>query len=131
MNLSETVTERDRHVIDQIADILRVRGAQDSLKNAEDVLVFAIAQLHQRVLQSRSAELDRHMVWRVGLKESVPEGLPDFFLANFPIQGITQSYFTKPVGNAATRKGRPLPTGKAPAPRRLDRRRTGTVAWPR
>jgi len=115
MNHSDNVTERDRRVIGQIADILRIRGAEDSLRNAEDVLVLAVERLHQRVVRSRAAELDRHMVWRAGLNEVVPEDLPDFFLANFRIHEITPSYLMKPVGNTTTREGRQLTTGKIPS----------------
>lgn len=71
----------------QIQDILRIRGPHEGLKTVNDVVVFAINQLrqkatshnedaeafavdqlHQKVLKSRAAELERHLIWRRNLK---------------------------------------------------------------
>jgi len=60
--------ESRRQLHEQIEEILRIRGPQDGLACDEDVVIFAVNQLHQRVLKSRSAELDRLLVWRKNLK---------------------------------------------------------------
>jgi hypothetical protein len=71
----------------QIDEILRIRGPHDGLKSIydvvnfalnqlrervpscdEDVGVFAVDRLYQRVLKSRAAELERHLVWRKNLR---------------------------------------------------------------
>ena len=133
MDKTNANADRDQAVMAQIADILRIRGVLDGLETAEDVLVFAVARLHEGVLRSRAAELDRHMVWRANLNEPPAEGLPDFFLANFRFGAKTPSELMKPVEVDANRKERWPPPGK-PAPfGRHHRQRHGadTVAWPR
>jgi len=71
----------------QIDEIVRIRGPHDGLTSANDVVIFAlnqlreripgrdedveafaVDQLHQRVLKSRAAELERHLIWRRNLR---------------------------------------------------------------
>lgn len=65
---------RDR-LREQIDEILRIRGPHDCLTSEEDVITFAVAQLHDRVLKSRTAELERSLIWRqnlnIGKKKSL------------------------------------------------------------
>ena len=52
----------------QIDEIIRIRGPHDCLSCDQDVVTFAVNQLHEKVLKSRAAELERLLVWRRNLQ---------------------------------------------------------------
>lgn len=65
----------------KIEAIIDLRGPHDGLRSAKDVVAYAlkqtapscgenaaIDQLYERVIMSRAAELERHLVWRRNLK---------------------------------------------------------------
>jgi hypothetical protein len=66
----------------QIEEILRIRGPQDGLATADDVVHFALKQfvkpindealaverLYQKVLESNAAQLERLLIWRRNLR---------------------------------------------------------------
>ena len=58
---------------EEINDILRICGPQNSLTTDEDVVLFAVDELHRKVLMSRAAELDRLLVWRTNLEVQHPK----------------------------------------------------------
>ena len=75
---------RDR-IMEQIDEILRIRGAQDCLNCEEDVVLFAVEELHQKTLKSRAAELDRLLVWRQNFEVKYPGPSQKKFCQVFPI----------------------------------------------
>jgi hypothetical protein len=52
----------------QIEEILLVRGPQEDLHSRRDVLEFAVEQLWERVMASRSGGLHRLCAWRKYLR---------------------------------------------------------------
>jgi|ERR1039458_4047451 hypothetical protein len=60
--------ERMACLFQRINYITRIRGAQDGLTCMWDVVCLAVEQLWSRSNTTRSAELDRHSLWRANLK---------------------------------------------------------------
>jgi hypothetical protein len=59
---------RRERLLEHIEEILRIRGAQDSLTSRQDVITFAVEELWRTVVSSRSAELYCECTWRNNLK---------------------------------------------------------------